>query len=79
MSKLTKPASIEDDAFRSAKWDELTSGRDFSQADVPTLALLVSWYQVIERCMDDIGANAACRWPARTALATLRRCRSSRP
>ena len=33
------------------------AGRDFSQADAPTLALLVSWYQVIEQCMDDIGAN----------------------
>ncbi len=57
MSKLVKPTNIENDAFRSAKWDELTSGRDFSQADAPTLALLVSWYQVIEQCMDDIGAN----------------------
>ena len=57
MSKLTKPANVESDPFRSAKWDELTAGRDFSQADAPTLALLVSWYQVIEQCMDDIGAN----------------------
>nr|DAE55120.1 MAG TPA: terminase small subunit [Caudoviricetes sp.] len=57
MSKLAKPANVESDAFRSAKWDELTSGRDFSQSDAPTLALLVSWYQVIEQCMDDIGAN----------------------
>ena len=57
MSKLVKPTNIENDAFRSAKWDELTAGRDFSQADAPTLALLVSWYQVIEQCMDDIGAN----------------------
>jgi hypothetical protein len=58
MSKLAKPASVEGDAFRSAKWDELTSGRDFSQTDVPTLALLVSWYQVIERCMDDIDVGS---------------------
>lgn len=57
MSKLTKPANVENDPFRSAKWDELTAGRDFSQADAPTLALLVSWYQVVEQCMDDIGAN----------------------
>jgi hypothetical protein len=41
-SEISKPASVENDAFRSAKWDELTSGRDFSQADAPTLALLVS-------------------------------------
>ena len=57
MSNLMKPANVESDPFRSAKWDELTSGRDFSQADAPTLALLVSWYQVIDQCMDDIGAN----------------------
>lgn len=57
MSKLVKPTNIENDAFRSAKWDELTAGRDFSQADAPTLALLVSWYQVVEQCMEDIGAN----------------------
>lgn len=57
MSKLAKPANIENDAFRSAKWDVLTSGRDFPQSDAPPLALLVSWYQVIEQCMDDIGAN----------------------
>ena len=30
MSKLVKPTNIENDAFRSAKWDELTAGRDFS-------------------------------------------------
>jgi hypothetical protein len=57
MSKLIKPTNIENDAFRSAKWDELTAGREFSQADAPTLALLVSWYQVVEQCMEDIGVN----------------------
>lgn len=56
-SDIRKPANVESDPFRSAKWDELTAGRDFSQAQAPTLALLVSWYQVIDQCMDDIGAN----------------------
>ena len=70
MPNLTRPANVESDPFRSAKWDELTAGRDFSQADAPTLALLVSWYQVIEQCMDDIGANGACRSPTRTTRAT---------
>ncbi len=56
-SDIRKPANVESDQFRSAKWDELTVGRDFSQAQAPTLALLVSWYQVIDQCMDDIGAN----------------------
>lgn len=55
--RLTKPASVRNDPWRSRKWDEIVRGRDFSQSDAPTLALLVSWYQVIEQCMDDIGAN----------------------
>ncbi len=54
---IEKPANVAADPFRSAKWDELVAGRDFAQPDAPALALLVSWYQVIERCMDDIGAN----------------------
>ncbi len=76
MTKPTKPASVGGDAFRSAKWDELTAGRDFSPADAPTLAPLVGWRQVVERSMDDTGANVACRWPAKTTWATSRRCRS---
>ena len=34
---LTKPPGIENDAFKSAKWDELTQGRAFRQSDAPTL------------------------------------------
>ena len=30
---LTKPPDIEADPFEKAKWDEITKGRDFSQAD----------------------------------------------
>lgn len=57
MAKLTKPASVSSDPWRSAKWDEIVAGRGFAQSDAPTLALLVSWYQVVEQCMDDIGSN----------------------
>ncbi|MGN9235299.1 hypothetical protein ACTM8Z_08460 [Atopobiaceae bacterium HCP3S3_D6] len=39
---VDKPANVESDPFRSAKWDELTAMRDFLQAEAPTLALLVS-------------------------------------
>lgn len=72
MSKLAKPSNIENDAFRSAKWDELTSGRDFSQSDAPTLALLVSWYQVIEQCMDmgGVAASVGGMHPAASAAET---------
>lgn len=54
MSKLVKPANIENDAFRSAKWDELTKSRNFSQSDAPALSLLCQWYAVVERCMGDL-------------------------
>ena len=55
--RLTKPASIRSDPWRSRKWNEIVRGRDPSPSDAPTIELLVSWYQVIEQCMDDIGAN----------------------
>lgn len=37
---LKKPPSIEADDFKSAKWDELTQGREFAQSDAPALSLL---------------------------------------
>ena len=51
---LKKPASIAANAFKSAKWDELTDGRNFSPSDSPTLELLCQWYAIVERCMDDL-------------------------
>lgn len=51
---LEKPPQVASDPFRSAKWDELTAGREFGQSDAPALALLCSWYQVVEQCMADI-------------------------
>lgn len=54
---VVKPASIANDPFKSAKWDELTVGRDFAPSDAPTLALLCAWYQVVDKCMSDIDAG----------------------
>ena len=51
---IQKPPSIENDAFKSAKWDELTQGRDFDAAAVPTLELLCQWYAIVQKCIDDI-------------------------
>lgn len=51
---LTKPPSVEHDPYRSAKWDELTRGRDFRSSDVPALTLLVQWYQIVDRCIEDM-------------------------
>ena len=53
-NKNGKPADIASDPFKSAKWDELTQGRNFSKKDVPTLKLLCMWYQVIDKCMNDL-------------------------
>lgn len=52
--RLRKPAAVENDPFKSAKWDELTSGRAFSQADAPTLALLCQWHKIAEQAMDEL-------------------------
>ena len=41
---LAKPPQVENDEFKSAKWDELTQGRAFRQSDAPTLALLCQWH-----------------------------------
>lgn len=54
MPDLKKPGSIAGDDFKSAKWDEITSGRSFSASDAPTLALLCQWHAVVERCMQDV-------------------------
>lgn len=51
---LEKPPSIANDDFKSAKWNEITKDRNFSQADIPVIALLCQWYAVIQRCTDDI-------------------------
>lgn len=51
---LTKPPQVENDAFKSAKWDELTEGRDFEQSDAPTLALLCQWYKIAQLAQDEL-------------------------
>ena len=49
---LTKPESVACDPFKSAKWDELTQGRAFSQSDVPALSLLCQWYKIAETAQE---------------------------
>lgn len=51
---ITKPPGIESDAFKSAKWDELTQGRAFSQSDVPALSLLCQWYKIAETAQEEL-------------------------
>lgn len=58
---IEKPASIATSEFKSAKWDELVEGREFRQADAPVLALLCQWYEVIDKCMDDLDYDGEIR------------------
>jgi hypothetical protein len=51
---LKKPPGIENDQFKSAKWDEITAGRDFAPSDAPTLALLCQWHKVAQQAMDEL-------------------------
>ena len=51
---LTKPPNVENDAFKSAKWDELTAGRTFAQSDTPALALLCQWYKIAQQAQDEL-------------------------
>ena len=59
---VTKPPGVASDPFKSAKWDELTHGRKFPPSAAPALTLLVQWYAVVQRCiedMDDVGGQVA--------------------
>lgn len=54
---LKKPDSVKSNDFKSKKWDELTKGRNFNDSDAPSLELLCQWYQVVQRCMDDMAVG----------------------
>lgn len=49
-----KPASVARDPVQSAKWDEITASHEFRDCDAPALALLCTWYAIIDKCMDDL-------------------------
>ena len=51
---LEKPAAVAADPVKSAKWDELTAGRSFTQSDAPTLALLCQWYKIVQLARDEL-------------------------
>ncbi len=53
---LEKPASVARSPYKSAKWDEIVEGRNFTAANIPALTLLVQWYQVMDTAMDDMEA-----------------------
>jgi phage terminase small subunit len=53
---VEKPASVAESPFKSAKWDEITAGREFRPCDAPVLAMLCQWYAVMEQCVEDMDA-----------------------
>lgn len=54
VAKLTKPPGVESDEYKSAKWDELTRGREFARSDAPALALLCQWYKIAATAQDEL-------------------------
>lgn len=72
MPKLKKPESVSEDPWRSAKWDELTEGRDFQQSDAPQLALLVQWYQVVDQCMADMSVDGGVQVAYSNAMGDIK-------
>lgn len=42
------------DPFKSAKWDELTAGRTFTQSNAPALALLCQWYKIADTAQEEL-------------------------
>jgi len=51
---VEKPAAIAQHPFKSAKWDEITAGREFDPCQVPLLEMLCYWYWVADQCMTDM-------------------------
>lgn len=58
---LEKPESVARDPYKSAKWDEIASGRDFKPSEAPTLALLCQWHAIAARCMEDMDVGGEVR------------------
>lgn len=54
MSNLEKPKRIAESPYKSQKWDEIVTGREFTAKDVPVLVLLCQWYEVVDKCIEDI-------------------------
>lgn len=53
---VEKPAAIARHPYKSAKWDEITAGREFDPCQVPLLEMLCSWYAVVDQCQEDMDA-----------------------
>jgi hypothetical protein len=54
MAKIRKPKDIAQDEYKSAKWDELTRGREFSREHVSYLRMLINWHAIADKAMEDM-------------------------
>lgn len=55
-----KPPEVKADEFKSAKWNELTRGREFPPSAAPTLAILCQRHKVMRQAvaeMDEFGGG----------------------
>ena len=52
---LAKPPGIESDPFKSAKWNELTQGRELARSSAPQLSMLHQWYKITETAKEELG------------------------
>lgn len=52
---ITKPPGNESNPFKSAKWDELTQGREFARSSAPQLSMLYQWYKITETAKEELG------------------------
>ena len=51
---IDKPPDIAAHPVKSRVWDEVTTGRNFTSAQIPNLRLLCNWHAIAERCMEDL-------------------------
>ncbi len=54
---LKKPKAIVSDSYMSAKWDEVTSGREFSASEVSSIALLCQWYKIASQAQSELAEH----------------------
>lgn len=54
---LKKPKVIANDAYMSTKWDEVTSGREFSVSEVSSIVLLCQWYKIVSQAQSELAEH----------------------
>lgn len=58
---IKKPDKIAKDEFKSQKWDEITSQREFNESDKAVIEMLCDWYAIFDRCITEITQDDGVR------------------